>query len=315
MLKSFDISEPEGSRFASKWPEALLVDGTPPIAPLTVILRVLSGNVDLLHKASGKRRKCRTLYFSDDPNLKTRSPSYPSLVASWMAEEITQDDVIRYLKHSKTVNRTFYLKTAAEVCFCINAIETNNYTSAFVSIYRLLEWISVAFPNIYFSSSEDFVGVYEQLKKMLQDNANGGELQFFKKTLALLFDGDIILEYNFDFTVSSTDEDVCKSLTSQLKAVMDSANINIAVNENQNAFALNFKEIPGFIINLRNRYFHYDSSGKKNVDVDNVRDVELMFETVVEPCLRWFALVLLKVVARSVGHHAALVKAAATAID
>lgn len=308
MLKSFTISEPEGIQFSGQWDDILRLQDGRPTSPLVIVLRALSGNVDLVHMSSGKRRKCRTVYFSAK-KVNSRRPSYPTTLAKWMSEEIAADDVIRYLRHARGVNRTFYAKIAAEICFCLNALDRSNFISAFVNVYRLVEWTSFAFPNIYFSSSEDFLGSYNELKKMMQENANGGELAFFKKSLRTLFRGDPNLEFTYDFKIPSTDAEVCKTILAQVKGMCDNASIPMEAELDSNVFSIGFLEMPAFIITLRNRYFHYDGSGRQNIDIDKIRDVDILFETVTDPCLRWFSIVLLRVVARSVGFHASVAKA------
>lgn len=310
MLKSFTISEPMGIQFAEEWDDILRLQADRPTSPLVIVLRALSGNVDLVHMSSGKRRKCRTVYFSAN-KVNSRRASYPTTLAKWMSEEIGADDVIRYLKHARGVNRNFYAKIAAEICFCLNALDRDNYISAFVNVYRLVEWTSFAFPNIYFSSSEDFLGSYNELKKVMQENANGGELAFFKKSLRTLFRGDPNLELTYDFLIPSNDEEVCATILGQVKGMCANASISIEAEPDSNKFSIGFLEMPAFIITLRNRYFHYDGSGRQNIDIDKIRDVDLLFETVTEPSLRWFSTVLLKVVARSVGFHASVARAPA----
>lgn len=310
MLKSFAISEPEGNQFAERWDDILRLQDGRPVSPLVIVLRTLSGNVDLVHISSGKRRKCRTVYFSAR-KVNSRRPSYPTTLAKWMSEEIGAEDVIRYLRYARSVNRNFYAKIAAETCFCLEALDKRNYLSAFVNVYRLVEWTSFAFPNIYFSASDDFLGSYNELKKMMQENANGGELAFFKKSLATLFRGDPNLELTYDFEIPSTDKEVCKTMLGQVKAMCDNAAISIESEPDSNKFTIAFLEMPSFIVTLRNRYFHYDGSGRQNIDIDKIRDIDLLFETVTEPSLRWFSTVLLRVVARSVGFHAAVARAPA----
>lgn len=306
MLKSFEVVEPVGTRFSEGWDDILKFQNDQRPAPLVLILRILSGNVDIIHISSGKRRKCRTVYFTERPAQSRRS-TYPGLLAAWMSEDTTASDVIRYLRHARNVNHTFYAKIAAEICFCLNGILSGNHISSFVNIYRLVEWTSFAFPNIYFSSSDDFLESYNQIKQMMQDNPNGGELSFIRKSIGTLFAGDPSLDYKYDFIVPSLDLDVCTSLIGQIKHMCDGNRIPIDMGLGDNAFSIKFSDMPSFIITLRNRYFHYDASGRQNIDIDRIHDVDILFSMITEQCLRWYSTVLLKIVARSVGFYASII--------
>jgi hypothetical protein len=309
LLKSFSFSEPQNTKFAAEWDEVFHVEKAK-APPLVALLRVLSGNIDIVHNSSNRRSKCRTIFFTEKVDVKSRHKDFPSLLAKWLSEDLKADDVIKYLKYSQNINRGFYVKLTSEICFCLHSIEQKNYISAFVNLYRAIEWISFAFPNIFFVATDDFVKSYNDMKDMMSDNPKGGELGFFNRTVDVLFDGDPMRDTKFEFNIENNDADVCEAVRSQLKHVMN-AIVKTTEGGASGKFSVEFTDMASFIITLRNRYFHYNNSGIVNIQTDLVRDTDLLFQVVVGPSVRWFAQVLLKIVATRVGSHAAMIRASA----
>ena len=119
----------------------------------------------------------------------------------------------------------------------------------FLHLYRILEFMSFCFPMIYASTSMNYKGSFDSLKKFFNGDTSG-ELKFFKKFLVALFENDpLIMAYTYSQYIDvSNISDVEKDL----KRVVPQNLFNFS----GNTIEFEFCNIIDIFINLRNRYFH-----------------------------------------------------------
>lgn len=169
-----------------------------------------------------------------------------------------------------------------------------------------METISYAFPLIYASKTDDFIGTYNYLKDFLTGNRDKGELGFFKSFIKIIFNGDPLSEssISIDIVVDSEEVDERESLqrvffNSFRKACPD-VNIYSADTEEPRKISVKFSDYSSFIINLRNRFFHLFSSGQPNLLSDDIIDADFFFKLVNKPTAYWISLVLLEILKHSI---------------
>lgn len=162
--------------------------------------------------------------------------------------------------------------------------------SAFVHLYRCLEFMSYSFPMIYASSTRDYKGSFEALKKFLNSN-NIGELGFFRNFIAELFkDEDTILTFPFEMNITSPRID---DLKNECNAVLRH---ECAYDFEGSVMFITFSNMISLFTGLRNRYFHMLIGQSRNnfncVDFD----ISDLFRSLNPFFLNWIAIIFSKIV-------------------
>lgn len=213
--QTFSYFENLPIRTLSQLPNSLKIVGTSD-PEILLIMRLLSGNVELTHNYSNNRVKSRTNYFSSDLIAFTNwNREFPSLIS----EDVTSADISTFIDENKYVNRSFYSKVLSEVSQFLLHKKKGSHTSAFIYIYRILEKISYAFPLIYASKSQDFLSSFNQLKNMMVGDKEKKELGFFKIFIEMLYENDSISSTSIDININANDIDVQRQMYKVLKEV------------------------------------------------------------------------------------------------
>ncbi|WGY47019.1 hypothetical protein [Vibrio sp. ABG19] len=281
-------------RVFNSLPENLKISGDKD-AEILLILRLLSGNVELLHKYKNKTVKSRVNYFSSDlssfKNWKTEFPSY-------ISDDIKSDDLALFINNTKYINRNFYSVILSEISQFIFHKDRKSHTSAFIYIYRILEKISYAFPLIYTSKTQDFQKSFNVLKELMVGDSEKKELGFFKVFIKTLYREDSISDTSVDIEFLASDNDVKSQMFREVKSVIPSEAIHGDTDE-PDKLSIKYCEMGSFIINIRNRFFHNLNGGAKNIESNKIVDSDELFSFINPAAMYWIATVLLGVVSFS----------------
>lgn len=148
----------------------------------------------------------------------------------------------------------------------------NSPLACFVHLYRLLESISYCFPLLYLSASNDFKGTYAYLKEFLTEGK--GELKFFESFQKKILNYDENVEAQIEISVLS------HSLIQFIHALcQQEKNNNIFIDIPNSLIRMTYKDIIGFSISIRNRFFHGKSGGRDNF-YSNKYDPNDLFELI-----------------------------------
>jgi hypothetical protein len=257
---------------------------------LLLIIRLLSGAIDIEYSAREKTVKQRKNYFVSD--LKDYKKRWGSKFPLLLGENVTSRDLASFVRANKFRNRDFYKGVLAELShFCFYE-KSKSHTTAFVYLYRLLENISYCFPLIYVSKTNDFKRSYSFLRALMAGNKDKGELGFFRTFVDKLYESDPIKETSIDLQIAIDDESLQKSIFSSLKNICEDRIISENTEEPRQ-LSIKYCDMGGFLITVRNRFFHYLNDRSQNLEGRNIFDSDLMFSFVNDQGMQWIATVFL----------------------
>ncbi|MEI8625984.1 hypothetical protein P4S67_18785 [Pseudoalteromonas sp. B137] len=247
---TFSYSDSLPQRILRQVPERLKISGTRDPEVL-LILRLLSGNVELTHNYSSEQVKSRVNYFSSDFSAFSNwKREFPIL----LSEDVTAQDLSVFIDNTKYSNKAFYSGILSEISHFLLHNKKGSHTSAFIYIYRILEKISYAFPLIYASKSQDFLKSFNQLKDLMIGDKDKKELGFFKVFVKKLYEEDSIVDTSVDVFLNTSNSQVKEQMYKTLKEVSG----NSILHEDSTEFdklSIKYCEMGSFIINVRNRFF------------------------------------------------------------
>lgn len=282
------ISEPSWNAGNSDPPFGLNESG----APLFDCLRILSGTVDLVIKETQKNIKLRTNYLA--PEIKIRSDVGGKITKLIFENDLTKGQLAASLKKMRPHNKVFWETVRAELCMCLSALKQKDSVAAFLYLYRLLEKTAVVVPLLYAASVSDYSKAHQFLLA-LHKNPRDGELSAFKHFMPFLENQAGYRDLKIDFDFSRKPESWRRQCIDQLqKHVLNEPEIKFDLNDYDECVSIQFAHVLSFLVNLRNRMFHF-SNDKGNLDLDLLGGASDLCALLVEPALRWYALVLSEV--------------------
>ncbi|MGK0272646.1 MAG: hypothetical protein ACI88H_003319 [Cocleimonas sp.] len=288
--KTFEYSDNLTSRVYSSLPNNLQVTGEND-PEILLIIRLLSGNLELIHSYTSKSIKSRINYFSGDfkaySNWKTEFPKT-------LSDEVSADDISTFIEKNKFNNRAFYKGVLSELSQFILHENKKSHTSAFIYLYRLLEKISYAFPLIYASKSNDFLRSFKELQDLMAGDKDKKELGFFKTFVQTLYAEDSISETSIDLAINSNNDIVKKQVFDSLKKITPSSGIH-GDTSSPDLLCIKYCEMGSFIISLRNRFFHNLNGGATNIKSETIVDSDDLFKFVNPMAMYWIATIFLGV--------------------
>lgn len=204
-------------------------------------------------------------------------------------------DLVKYIDRNKRINTDFYNDILLEIKNSIVFYNRKNYTLSFVYLYRVLETISFAFPQIYALQTKDFRKNYESLKKYFNGDTNAGELKFFNTFCQIE-----LQEFSENTITIKIDaaEDLHEQLMifNKLKEIAEKTKTF----KNENApyeIEIDFVNYGAFFAELRNRFFHFlRGHWADNIKTSEIQNPENMFKPLVYPTLNWLCLLMTKMI-------------------
>lgn len=295
-ILSFIFKESFSETTSNRLPERLKISGRND-PEILLIVRLLSGALDLEHKYSGDLIKQRENFFSSD--MKGYSQHWAKKLPNLISENYKSNNLAEYVEFTRLKNKKFYKNILLEFCNFFLYTKRGAHTSAFIYLYRTLENISYSFPLIYVSKTDDFLKTFNFLKDLMRENKESGELGFFKSFIKTLYKDEAIGESSVDFNISVTDSDIQERFFLLLKGLC-TANMISEATEPPRVLSISYTEVGSFIITIRNRFFHYMNGGAKNIDSEEVVDSDLLFSLINKQCMYWLATVFLGVLSHNI---------------
>ncbi|HCQ9877339.1 hypothetical protein ACT4U9_02945 [Acinetobacter baumannii] len=187
------------------------------------------------------------------------------------------------------INRGFYDEILNEFYHYFYEISKGNQTTGFLHLYRILERIAIALPLVYAAHSNNYKGVYNDLKKFILDEKTG-ELAVLKKFIASFIE-DIILDQSIDINFPTLVNDWHKNHFRALKKfnLQEGSNPNISL-------TYKFKNIIDLIIKTRNSYFHALTGANNSFTLDEVVHNDAFFEPLNPVFCNWLSYIILKII-------------------
>lgn len=287
----FKYSESLGSPALKRLPEGLRIKGSGD-PELLLIVRLLSGSVKLEHIQTAKAIKQNENYFSED--LKGYGQRWDKKFPKLVAEDYTSGLFSNFIRATRFQNKSFYKNILSELSYYFYYQARGSHAAAFVFLYRALEHISYAFPLIYASKTDDFTKTFRFLKELMSGDKTAGELGFFKSFIKTVYADDPISESSVDFPITLETESEQRKIFNVFRELCKGDMVADAT-ESPRVLSISYIEVGSFIVQIRNRFFHYMNGGAKNIETSNILDVDVLFSLVNKKCLYWLATVFLAV--------------------
>lgn len=257
------------------------------------IFRLLSGTIKI--KDDFKNQKVysfKTNYFSSP--YQTTLHFNQSLLTNNFPNEIGLNDLSEFFEGTLQ-NNNFYTKIEHEILNCLIARKEERYLESFLFLYRILEGISYSIPLIYTSKSNDFLQSFQALQKFISKNAKDGELQFFKKFIQETYKNEDFFNTTIDINFSQIDIEVLreKYYTIYKNKIKDD---NIKDSTENEEIKISFIGFFEFMIELRNRYFHFlQGTWQNNIGTSSIIHPDLFFKPIVDLGINWVAIIFFEI--------------------
>lgn len=283
---SYEFSECNGSPLTSESP-FFIHDR---VAEFALIFRVLSGSCQITNLNTDESAVLSKNYFyGDNRDNESRDLSF----FDEFDEDLTLSDYERLVKRTGWNNRKFYKPFLSELASCVYHEEGGRHTAAFVHLYRSYEHLSYAFPMIYASRTQDYVGTFENLRKWMSNDSDGnvGELKFHKTFVVSLFKGMPELARTIDVEINTKQEyrePIFKALAEKVAGWKNPDSYTPAT-VRPDRLAIPFVEYHSFFVTLRNRFFHYSNARSDNIGLDDIVEADLLFSFINKITLNYIA--------------------------
>lgn len=283
---SYEFSELNGSPLTAQSP--FFIDDR--VAEFSLIFRVLSGSCQITNLNTDESAVLSKNYFySDIRGNENRDLSF----FDDFDEDLKLLDYERLVERTAWNNRKFYKPFLGELASCIYHEEGSRHTAAFVHLYRAYEHLSYAFPMIYASRTQDYVGTFENLRKWMSHDSDGnvGELKFHKTFVLSLFNGLPELQRTIDVEINTKQEyrePIFKALAEKV-AGWKNAERYTSATVRPDRLAIPFAEYHSFFVTLHNRFFHYSNARNDNIGLDDIIEADLLFSFINKITLNYIA--------------------------
>lgn len=281
-MRVFEIRDTANNKL--RFPDELL--STEPLSHALNCTKLLHGRCEIHHLARRSSTRCVRNYAS---LRKTRDGILPSTFIT----EVFGNDVeliigLQLFKAMRSINVAFFKKLEIELTHCIFNHLQENPLIAFLHLYRSLEKLAVAFPLIYISAKTDFENSVESLRVYFEES--GGELSFARKFAKdIATQSSVLTEYSIDFQTKIQEIDKYTVLLNEINRCCPN-HISGDIDPSSGKFSIEFEKVPSFLVNCRNRMFHFSNSGQKNFNIDNIEGVDELCRILVKSGLHWLAL-------------------------
>lgn len=179
-----------------------------------------------------------------------------------------------FVKETIADNRRLFQDLLSEFSNFFLENDRGSHTAAFVFLYRALERLSFSIPLLYCSTSNDFIGTFNDLKGLFR-GSDAGELGLLKKFLnqGRLIDGSILdTACTIDFSASALNgRRFYDAVTVRYSAFASSDPTRLQVE-------ITYRRVPDLFVLLRNRFFHLRSGdGQLNISNRELHDSDEFF--------------------------------------
>lgn len=290
MNKRYTYSDPI-FRDNTKYPNIRIELGKP--NPILNVFRLISGTINCNDAFTNSIYKFRTdlIQLPYIKNFKTIQKTINDI----FPDEVSLADIDRYFKKTRS-NKKFYESVETEILKSKIAYKENRFLESFFFLYRVLEGISYSLPLLYVSKSRDYNKSFDKLKSFFNSKNEGGELAFFKLFITTTYKEEDFFKSTIDVDlneigIEDLKEPYYKLYIERIKpdAIKDSTE-----NEQIKISFIGFYE---FILEIRNRYFHYrQGTWRKNLKSTEILYPDLFFKPLVKHGLNWVSIIIFEII-------------------
>lgn len=287
-INGFTYVEKLGTGILSEFPNSLLLDKQPQSE--SVLFRLLLGTLDLKLSTQDEvfsQKICYTKLREEFVDNEIDDP-----ISDWVNNLFGLNDIDRYFNLNRR-NKALFDELLSEFSYFFLNKHKSNHVSAFLHLYRALEFMSYSFPMTYSSKTTNFYTSFDTFKGFFTSK-DQGQLKFFQEFIQVLFEKHTLIcrtkidTYVGDEMLDKSKKKIIQKLCSTFSSYDDGYVISIE-----------YKNLLDFMINLRNRYFHFQSDRADNISNINF-DSELFFSALNDKFANWISMIYLEILTHGV---------------
>lgn len=258
------------------------------------IIRLIIGTLDIEHALSGDIIEQRKDFSKLSFQINARQNK---TIISDCINPLKINEFEKYISHVQYNNKRFYQNLLSEFSNYFYFSNKGSNTTAFLHLYRSLEYISFTFPLIFTSIANDYFGAFEQLKSYFS-TANS-ELKFFNNFINKLYSDSLILDTHLNFLIVAPNDALKERYFKIIRSLVNSNNIK-AFSEFDN-LAISYGSLLDFVINLRNRYFHFLSGTyQSNISSKEIPESDCFFAIINDHIFNWLSFILISIIKKKI---------------
>lgn len=256
------------------------------------LLRLLIGTATIrLNNISVEQR---TDFSNLMPSKQSLSPK--KAVDKYFSEFSISTNQKKFIRESILGNRQFFKDILCEYAHYFYQTKKQSHTAAFVYIYRIMERMFYSVPLIYTQTQNDYYATFKELKEILNEE-KVGEMGLYKKIVAqgkFIDKTKLDLLYTIDFSSSANSREFYNLTEKKFSSGFDSADPASA------ELKIKFREIPGLLTLLRNRFFHTRTGdGQANIRAEEIVSSDEYFKFLNPIFCSYLSVVILHIIAIS----------------
>ncbi len=290
MAAAYTLVEPAFRGYVPERPFGLHANGV----PIHEILRLLTGSINLRVNDSGK---ILPLNWDEVQRKNSRNARPQKICDLIFGDDMAIADYEVFVVKASATNNKFYADLLRELTLCLGAKRQGRFTECFLYLYRILEYISVAFPMLYAASEKDFRKSHAFLQGLMQAERDG-DLKILERAIPVIGHDSGLHHITFDFSVAGYDTTFVESLRRQLEPIVSSSkSLKAVVIEEEGEILLRvpFNAMSSLMTVFRNRMFHYRIK-ETNFDLGKLGGSEKISRLVVSEGIYWFSILFAEIV-------------------
>lgn len=272
----------------SQLPSTLQISGNP--SSESILFRLLLGSLKFKYSDIVEVFNQNISYTKIRDEFEEYSGQNPIL--DWTGGEFGMSDLDFYFKKNRK-NKNLFDELLSEFSLFFISKQKGNHTSAFLHLYRALEYISYSFPISYSSRITGFYSSFDTFRDFFTSK-DQGQLKFFREFVMAFFSQGILLSRTAIDTFVG--DDIFD--TNKIKIIKKLCK-DFDYYDDGTLLKIEYKNLLDFMINVRNRYFHFQSDRNENISNINFNG-ELFFEALNDKFTNWLSMIYLEILTQGV---------------
>jgi hypothetical protein len=284
----FEAIEALPPRVADKLPKALQISPSKPIYYKSLILRLLTGTINIECKKTNKvieqRKNYTTLSYTVN-----KLAFKKSLVLAIPCDLPTYGD---HLKRTLNNNYSLHRDIFFEFCGYFYQSGEGHEIGAFVHLYRVLERIAYCLPLVWAARARDYKGTFKLLKTYFSD-PKIGELKILKHFITDFID-DSFRKVQVTLNVHSIHTDWQSRYYKMLFKLLEHSPSLVSSTPNTQ-ITVHFEALLDLMITVRNKYFHALTGDANSYSSEEIVDSNEFFAILNEALANWLSFLIAQI--------------------
>ena len=223
----------------------------------SILFRLLLGTINIYDNSIDEIIEQKITYSKIRDNFQVNTSNNP--IQDWFTSDFGIDDLNYYFKLNNRKNKNIFDELLSEFTWYFINKSRENHVAAFLNLYRALEYISYSFPMIFSSMTTNFYDTFDTFKSFFTSK-DDGQLKFFNKFVSALFeDSTLRCRVPIDTFVDGN------LLDRKKKVIIQKLCSDFESADNGSVLSISYLNLLDFMINLRNRYFHFQADRRNNI--------------------------------------------------